>query len=61
MKLGPLVHEKQYEADRLNIYDVCGFRYREKEGAESCEGFSTRTHSCSISVTEDVVCFPEPE
>ena len=56
-----MVSEKQHEGERLYLCDVCGFGYRKKEQAESCEEFCARTHSCSIAITKDAVYFPEPE
>ncbi len=55
-----MVSEKQYEGERLYICDVCGFGYRKKEQAASCEEFCARTNSCSIAITKDAVYFPEP-
>jgi hypothetical protein len=56
-----MVSEKQHEGERIYLCDVCGFGYRKKEQAESCEEFCTRTNSCSIAITKDAVYFPEPE
>ena len=55
-----MVSEKQHQGERLYICDVCGFGYREKEQAASCEEFCARTNSCSIAITKDAVYFPEP-
>ena len=56
-----MVSEKQHQGERLYICDVCGFGYRKKEQAESCEEYCARTNSCSIAITKDAVYFPEPE
>jgi hypothetical protein len=55
-----MVSEKQHEGERLFICDVCGFGYRKKEQAASCEEYCARTNSCSIAITKDAVYFPEP-
>jgi hypothetical protein len=55
-----MVSEKQHEGERLYLCDVCGFGYRKKEQAASCEEFCTRTNSCSLAITKDAVYFPEP-
>ncbi len=56
-----MVSEKQHEGERLYLCDVCGFGYRKKEQAESCEEYCARTNSCSIAITKDAVYFPEPK
>jgi hypothetical protein len=56
-----MVSEKQHEGERLYICDVCGFGYRKKEQAASCEEFCARTNSCSIAITKDAVYLPEPK
>ncbi len=55
-----MVSQKEHEGEIIFICDLCGFGYRKRETAESCEEYCAENQSCSIEITKDAVYIPEP-
>lgn len=55
-----MVSRREHEGETIFVCDLCGFGYRDRETAESCEEYCAEHHSCSIEITEKAVYMPEP-
>jgi hypothetical protein len=54
-----MVSKSEHEGETIYTCDICGFGYRERERAKSCEEYCAEFQSCSIEITKDAVYFPE--
>ena len=50
-----MVTELQKEGETVYVCDACGFAYKEKEVAESCQSWCEQHHSCNIEITRYAV------
>ena len=50
--------EKKIDSKILFICEVCGLGYLEKEIAEKCEEWCTKTGTCNLEITKNAVYVP---
>lgn len=54
-----MVSPKEHEGETIFICDLCGFGYKDRDTAESCEEYCAEYNSCSIEITRSAVYFPK--
>jgi hypothetical protein len=55
-----LVKQLKLDSTVVHVRESCDLGYEDRETAERCEDFCTRTGTCSVEITRKAVYVPDP-